>query len=224
MADNATGVGAASVSYTFATDEVGGVHYPRYKLTWGIDGTVVDASGINPLPVVQTGTHTVELGSTTLTALETIELGSTTLAALETISATVTGSVSMTGALPAGTAYLGQQGAELSTSAIRDGSTSLTPKFAAISAASSGDNTAVAAVTSKKIRVLSYSLVADGAVTARFQSDTTDLTGAMSFAENGGISCAFSPVGHFETAAGVALQLNLGGAVGVRGHLTYVEV
>jgi hypothetical protein len=104
------------------------------------------------------------------------------------------------------------------------GGTDLTPKFAAIAASASGDNTAVAAVTGKKIRVLAYTVVAAGAVSAKFQSDTTDLTGALSFAANGGASVAFSPVGHFETASGVALQLNLGSAVAVGGHLVYVEV
>jgi hypothetical protein len=112
----------------------------------------------------------------------------------------------------------------LAADRVNIGGVDLLPKYAAISAASAGDNTAVAAVVGKKIRVLSYAMVADNAVTARFQSDTTDLTGAMSFAASGGISATFSPVGHFETAVGVALQLNLGSAVGVRGHLVYVEV
>lgn len=100
----------------------------------------------------------------------------------------------------------------------------VTPKFAVISAASSGDNAIVASVSGKKIRVLSYSLVADAAVTAKFRHGTTDLTGAMSFGANGGISVPYSPVGHFETPVTTALQLNLGAAVGVRGHLTYIEV
>ncbi len=208
MADNATGVGAASTSYTFATDEIAGAHYQRVKVTWGVDGSVADASAANPLPVVQTGTHNVTVNAA-------LPAGTNNIGDVDVLSLP---------ALAAGTAYAGQVGVEHSTSAIRDGSTSLTPKFAAISAASSGDNTVVALVSGKKIRVLSYVLVADGAVTAKFQSDATDLTGAMSFAANGGASVPFCPVGHFETASGVALQLNLGGAVGVRGHLTYVEV
>lgn len=104
-------------------------------------------------------------------------------------------------------------------------------KFAKIDVAASGDNTIVAAVAAsapepaKKIRVLGYVLVADGAVTAQWQSGAagTALSGAMSLAANGGVSAPFSPVGQFETVAGALLNLSLGGAVGVRGHLVYQE-
>ena len=49
--------------------------------------------------------------------------------------------------------------AKLATDTIQNGTTALTPKFAAIDAATSGDNTLLAAVASKKIRVLSLYLV-----------------------------------------------------------------
>lgn len=102
----------------------------------------------------------------------------------------------------------------------------VTPKFAAISAASSGNNTIVAAVSGKKIRVLSYKLMGDGAVTAKFQSGAggTDLTGAFAIGANGGVGGDFCPVGFFETGSAALLNLSLGSAVGVRGHLTYIEV
>lgn len=100
----------------------------------------------------------------------------------------------------------------------------VTPKFASVSVASSGDNSVVAAVTSKKIRVLAYVLVADAAVAVKWRNGSTDVSGAMSFASNGGASAPFNPVGWFETSVTTALQLNLGSAVGVRGHITYVEV
>lgn len=101
-----------------------------------------------------------------------------------------------------------------------------TPQFAVINVSSSGDTTIVALVSSKVIRVLSYVLVADGAVAAKFTSGAagTALTGAMSLAANGGVAAPFNPVGHFQTGSGVALVLNLGAAVGARGHLTYVSV
>lgn len=104
-------------------------------------------------------------------------------------------------------------------------SQSLISKFVSVSASSSGNNTLVAAVTGKKIRVLSYSLVAAGAVTVKFQSGSTgtDLTGAMSIAANGTVS-ADSVNGLFETAASTLLNLSLGGAVSVTGHITYIEV
>ena len=101
----------------------------------------------------------------------------------------------------------------------------MTPKFVKIDVASSGDNTIVSAVEGKKIRVLQYALVCSDAVTVQWKSSGgTALSGAMSFAANGGISCPFSPVGLFETAIGEGLVLNLSAAVQVSGHLVYVEV
>ena len=129
-------------------------------------------------------------------------------------------------ALPAGTNLLGSVSAKLGTDAIMDGITPLTPKFAAIAASSSGDNTLVAAVASKKLRVLSYTLVAAGAVTCRFEDGAggTAKSGVMSLAANGVLSVPFSAVGHFETTANTLLNLELGGAVSVAGHICYVEV
>ena len=102
------------------------------------------------------------------------------------------------------------------------------PLYAAISGATSGNNTVVAARTGVKIRVLSYTLVAASAVTVRFESgaDGTALTGVMSIGANGGISTTYNPAGHFETAVSTLLNMELGGAVQVSGHITYqfVEV
>lgn len=106
------------------------------------------------------------------------------------------------------------------TSRIRVGGTDLTPKFAVISASASGDTPIVAAVTGKKIRVLSYMVSKSDAVNMKFRSGTTDITGLL----YNGAAPSFSPVGHFETAAGAALNINLSGAVAVGGHLVYVEV
>lgn len=100
-------------------------------------------------------------------------------------------------------------------------------KFAKIAASSSGDNTLVAAVTGKKIRVIAYNLMANGAVNAKFQSGAsgTDLTGLKYCGAAGDGVCAnYNPVGWFETAAGSLLNLNLSGAVAVGGELVYVEV
>ena len=74
--------------------------------------------------------------------------------------------------------------------------------------------------------MLSYTLVCTTAVTAKFQSGAggTDLTGAMPFGANGGVSAPFNPLGHFETASNTLLNLSLGSAVAVAGHICYVEV
>lgn len=94
--------------------------------------------------------------------------------------------------------------------------------FAAIDAAGAGDNIIVAGVTALKIKVVNYLLVADGAVTARWKSGSTSISGAMSFAANGGAMASATPGSWLiETALGQNLHLNLGGAIGVRGHLCY---
>lgn len=97
---------------------------------------------------------------------------------------------------------------------------------AVIDVATSGDNTIVAAIASTKIRVLAVVLVAAGAVTVRFESGAggTALTGQMSLAANGGFASGFNPVGHFETAAGSLLNLELSGAVSVDGWIVYQEI
>lgn len=99
-------------------------------------------------------------------------------------------------------------------------------KFAAVDVAAAGNNTLVAAVAAKKIRVLSVALVAFGAVVARFQTAAggTALTGQMNLAANAVFALPFNPEGWFETTAGQLLNLELGGAVSVDGCLSYVEV
>jgi hypothetical protein len=103
-------------------------------------------------------------------------------------------------------------------------------KFAAINASASGSNAIVAAATGKRIRVVSYVIVAAGAVTATWQSASTALSGPMSLASSGGASASVGILapggayGLFQTEAGEALNLSLGGAVNVAGHLCYIEV
>jgi hypothetical protein len=104
------------------------------------------------------------------------------------------------------------------------GGTVVTPGFAVINTSSSGDTTLVAAAgASKVIRVIAYTLVCDAAVAVKFTSGAggTALSGAMSFAANGGAS-AQCEKGLFQTATNTALVINLSAAVGVRGHLTYI--
>lgn len=100
-----------------------------------------------------------------------------------------------------------------------------TVNVAAINAAAAGNNTLVAAVSGKQIRVTAITLVCAGAVTVTFQSGAggTALTGAMSFAANGGMDVDRTPPNYFcETAAGALLNMSLGGAVQVSGTLNYV--
>ncbi len=134
--------------------------------------------------------------------------------------------VANTNPLPAGTSLIGAVISSLTTGAIYNGVTALTPQFAPISASASGDNTVVAAVAGKKIRVLKYTILANGTVAVKFRSPSVaDLTGLMTLGTNSGVGGAFCPIGLFETAAGDPLIVNLsGGTGGVAGHLTYVQV
>jgi hypothetical protein len=109
---------------------------------------------------------------------------------------------------------------------IRAGNGSAPVKYAKIDVASSGDNTIVAAVTGKKIRVISLFLVADGATTVRFESGAsgTALTGAMALIASTGIALPLNEHGWFETAAAALLNLELSAVVSVDGGLSYIEV
>lgn len=100
----------------------------------------------------------------------------------------------------------------------------LTPKYALISAAGAGDNQVIPAVGGKKLRVLSYDIMAAAAVNVKFRSGTTDKSGTYPFVANQGKVNAFNPVGWFETDIGDPLNVNLSGAFGVGGTVTYIEV
>ena len=99
-------------------------------------------------------------------------------------------------------------------------------KHAAIDAASSGNNTLVAAVSGKKIRVLALFITMTGTlVTIRFEDGAggTALTGQMGPTAGQPIVLPFSPVGWFETSDATLLNMELSGAQSVDGALTYIE-
>lgn len=101
-----------------------------------------------------------------------------------------------------------------------------TIKYEVIDDASSGDNTIIAAVSGKKIRVMSAFLVAAGTVNVRFEDGAggTALTGQMNLVANTGFTLPFNPEGWFETSVNTLLNLELSAAVSVDGCLTYTEV
>lgn len=124
------------------------------------------------------------------------------------------GTISFTGGLPD------------TTGVISDAGTDRTVKYAVIDAATSGDNTLVAAVASRHLRILSAFMVASAAVTVRFESGAsgTALSGQMNLAANSGFVLPYNPHGWNETAVNTLLNLELSAAVSVDGMLTYVEV
>lgn len=115
--------------------------------------------------------------------------------------------------------------AALAVDALMNNVTALTPQFSTIVASAGGATTIVAAQAGQRIVVLCWDLVASAAVNVKWQSHVTptDLTGLYYLATNGGAAVAFSPVGHFRTLVGEALDLNLSSAVAVGGSLTWVS-
>ena len=101
-------------------------------------------------------------------------------------------------------------------------------QHAVVSAATMGNNTLVAAVTGKKIRVLAVVLVASGgANTVRFESDAdgTALTGQMDIADNGQLVLSYNGEGWFESdVVSELLNLELSAATAVEGCLVFQEI
>lgn len=117
--------------------------------------------------------------------------------------------------------------AHAETNTIYQNGTARTPTNLVIDAATSGDNTLLAAQGSgNKIRVHQLMLVAAGTVTVRFESGAggTALSGQMNLVANTGFVLPFSPTGWFETAANALLNLELSAAVSVDGVLQYTVV
>lgn len=101
-------------------------------------------------------------------------------------------------------------------------------KRAIISAATSGNNTLVAGVASKKIALLGCVLIVSGDVDVRFESAANGaaLSGVMSLAVDGnGFVLPISDIGKpwLKTVAGELLNLELSASVQVSGFLVYYE-
>ena len=96
-------------------------------------------------------------------------------------------------------------------------------KFALINASASGNTVIVAAQgAGTRIRVTSYLYVVEAAVDVAFRSGSTTVrAGPMPHDGKGQGVTPSDPGGLFETDANEALNINLSGAVIVRGHLTY---
>lgn len=237
------------VNTSYGDQTGGGTETGALRVTIANNSTGVLSVDDNGGSLTVDGTVTANLGATDNAVLDSIATNTTGL------NSCVGGTelqVDVVGSLPAGTNAIGKLaansgvdigdvdilsqparaattdniGAALMTNVMHDGTTALTPKYAAIDAASSGDNTLVAAVAGKKIRVVSVFIVAAGSVNVRFEDGAagTALTGQMNLTTNSGFTLPFNPVGWFETSINTLLNLELSGAVSVDGCLTYVEV
>ena len=110
-----------------------------------------------------------------------------------------------------------------------DGATTY-PKFAKANiAASTTDGALVSAVAGKKLRVVGFRVMAGATATnVTFNSKPggagTAISETMACGANGGQHGAFSPVGHFQTAAGEGLTVTTGAGSTVGVGVVYIEV
>jgi hypothetical protein len=225
MADN-TRLNVGSGGDLIRTEDLGTSKIAVSKIYLGdvgVDGGPVTA--YNPLPVIVGNLPAVQQVGGNVSVLGTVTTSAGLMVGGQAVGGTNPVPVAQASSLPAGSNFIGSVAAGLSTGAIYNGTTALTPKFASISASNSGDTILVASVPGKKLRVLKYTVVSAGAVGLKFRSSSgVDLTGAMPLAANSGVGGAWCPAGLFETVAGDALVLNLSASASVAGHLTYIEV
>jgi hypothetical protein len=99
-------------------------------------------------------------------------------------------------------------------------------KFASVNATADGDNTAIAAVGGKKLRVVGGRITCTGAGTISFKTGGGGVidrfissANGSGFADRGGVDCPL-----FETVSGEALLLNNPAGIDSVGNLTYIEV
>lgn len=198
-----TGRDANDDSVAFDSDLFEGGHVQSVRILHGPEGGLVEASETDPIPV------------SVIDAV--VELGA---------GAAFVGRVGVDEILsmPASAATTDTVTAKLDVRNAHDGLTPLPYKHAFVNASSSGYTSLVAAVTGpdKRIRVLAYTIVVQGEVTVNFASASTAISANKKLAA--GMTGAFNPGGHFQTAPAEALRINLGSAVAVGIDLTYVEV
>lgn len=170
----------AGTGTSIATDDIGGVQWQRVKIGHGSDGSAVDASATNPLPVTA----------------------------------------------PAATRVTHSIAVAHQTDALMNAAVTLTPKFVSLTVtASQTDSQVIAAVTSKKLRVISMVNHCAGTGTSlTLESGTATRIHKANNGANGGEVLPFNPLGWFETAAGAALTATTGAGSDTELTITYVEV
>jgi hypothetical protein len=99
-----------------------------------------------------------------------------------------------------------------------------TPDCIRVAGTLSASGLVVAGAVGLKIRVIGFFLNALAATAVKFQSNSTDISGTLSLAANGGAVVPPAPLGWFETVAGEALNLNISVATTVGVQVLYVLV
>ena len=93
-----------------------------------------------------------------------------------------------------------------------------------VDATAAGDTVIVAAIASKRIRIIGLILVGSAAVTIRFRSGVTPISAGFPLAANGGMAPPVTAHGWAQTAINEALNLNLSGIANVGGQVLYCLV
>ena len=108
---------------------------------------------------------------------------------------------------------------------VASGGITLTTR-ASISFSASGDNTLVAGIASKIVRVYRIFLVVSAATNLTFVDGTpggTNFDGALAMSANGGLTLDFSEEPWFVTSAGNAFVLNQSGSAQIGGCIYYQQ-
>jgi hypothetical protein len=212
---------AAAPSYTegivspLSQDLAGGL---RVNATIGSVSVSSDATATAAAPSYTEGTAN-PLSQNLTGDLRTIAkiASAQTLATVTTVGTvtTVAAVTAITNALPTGTNAIGKVN-------INAGAAALTS--AAVTFASSGDNTVVAAVSAKTTKVYRLMIVVAGATSIIFKDGAgTSLTGAMPIAANGSITLDFDGEPWFTGSTNTAFIINSSNAVQVSGIIYYIN-
>lgn len=196
--------------------------------TWnvGVTGSVAVTGTFWQATQPVSGTVTANAGTGTFTVGGTVTAnqgGTWNVGTVTTVS-TVSTVTAIANALPAGTNLLGQIAAGQQVGNLYNGATALTPQYATLTTSTAGAQTLVAAQAAKKIYVLRWRVIANGATNVNLQSHTTTTLATATnyltqFASGGGAYC---PAGIMATATGEALDVVNSAAVAVSVEVTYV--
>jgi predicted oxidoreductase (fatty acid repression mutant protein) len=106
------------------------------------------------------------------------------------------------------------------------GGTTYTVQQAFANATTSGNTQVVALTSGKRVRVLKYTISASAAVNVYFNSSGSGAISATKYlaAAGSGIGAGLCHFGHFQTAVGEALQVNLSTSANVGVDVLYILV
>lgn len=227
---------AKPLPVNIVTGSSSGVQYTEADVDSTITGTAVmwedtgdtlrAASAAKPLPVniisgVAAGTEYTE-GNTDSTITGTAIMWEDAADTLRSVSA----ATPMPVTAPAASRGTHSISVAEQTGAIMSNLTALTPKFFSASVnASSTDQQLVAAVTSKKLRIIALVAQCAGtATTMTFESSTTTRIHKIPAGANGGQVLPYNPQGWFESASGESFTVTTGSGSTTEISGVYVEV